>query len=55
MLIGCVFLIGFKDVTIHTGILRRPGPSHGSSGADQFLTILGGLLLVFGFGYFLFS
>ena len=55
MLIGCVFLIGFKDITVHTGIVRRGGPLSGSSGADPFLTILGGLLLVFGFGYFLFS
>lgn len=56
MLVGCLFLIGYRDIAVHTGIVRRVGYSRTSaSGAEQIFSILGGLLLVFGFGYFMFS
>jgi hypothetical protein len=52
MLIGCLFLIGYKRIAAYTALA---GHSTGStSGAEQMLTILGSLLLVFGFGCFLF-
>ena len=55
MLIGCLFLIGYKQIALNIGTAPRVGHSPGNiSGAEQMVTILGSVLLVFGFGYFLF-
>jgi hypothetical protein len=54
MLIGCLFLIGYKQIALRTGIVPRTAYSGSTSGAQQILSILGSLLLVFGFGCFIF-
>jgi len=54
MLIGCLFLIGYKQIALRTGIVPRTAFSGSTSGAQQILSILGSLLLVFGFGCFIF-
>jgi hypothetical protein len=55
MLIGCLFLLGYKQIALGARLVSRVAHSTApTAGTEQMLTILGSLLLVFGFGCFLF-